>query len=64
MLLPPSLIVIGEYVRETRTEVTLIDKDANLPQTYPNIAFSSLPGKAVVKIPNTEKNYKLTANHD
>ena len=98
MLLPPSLIVIGEYVWETRTEMTLIDKDANLQQTYfpcilsitssfyqnirqvhgsmgqlnyysfskmlhPNIAFSSLPGKAVVKIPNTEKNYKLTANH-
>ena len=34
MLLPPSLTVIGEYVRETRTDMTLIDKDANLQQTY------------------------------
>ena len=34
MLLPPSLIVIGEYVWETRTEMTLSDKDANLQQTY------------------------------
>ena len=34
MLLPPSLTVIGEYVWETRTEMTLIDKDANLQQTY------------------------------
>ena len=34
MLLPPSLTVIGEYVWETRTEMTLSDKDANLQQTY------------------------------
>ena len=34
MLLPPSLTVIGEYVWETRTEMTLIDEDANLQQTY------------------------------
>ena len=33
MLLPPSLTVIGEYVWETRTEMTLSDKDANLQQT-------------------------------
>ena len=34
MLLPPSLTVIGEYVWETRTEMTLSDEDANLQQTY------------------------------
>ena len=33
MLLPPSLTVIGEYVWETRTEMTLSDEDANLQQT-------------------------------
>ena len=34
VLMPPSLIVIGEYVWEIRTLVTLIDKDASLQQTY------------------------------